>query len=427
MKLVLLRLSFLPTVVRLLSMRGPQSRFCRAVASMNDVVRRRDHPDVRGMVHGRPVRAAPLPRSTAGSATEILALQRSAGNAAVVQLLRRLSADRTSGELPASNSPENGLTVQRVVDTAPDATEAECTTAIAAGDWDHVVQLISGLPSSPTPEQIRDSSDRRLEEWQTSKLASLEPDQLRYLDDAVRRSGLSGSRLRTAIGAQLSAAGVGAEQAEPGEGYGTVRVLVSKVQHGDARAQRRTPFKYVFEFEFRPGPAACADEIGFIQTVRVVDSVTRDNVTSQGTARMTPNYVAIDRTGGMSQGWYGMKNDGKKTYDNVEVWVRKSSIWKRGSSRAWLHDGPSSDRGNRDYQFEASVVCRKGADEGKVYAVVLWGFTVDENLTVTVTPFRVFNKPSSDFTQAVAAWNAQAAGPVSARSAPDQSTLPTVS
>ena len=326
-----------------------------------------------------------------------------------------------------NNSPGNGLTVQRVVDTAPDATEAECSNAIKAEDWSHVVRLLSGLPSSPTPEQIRDSSDRRLEEWQTNTLKSLKLDQLRYLGDATRRSGLSESRLRTAIAAQLSKAGIGAEQAEPGKGYGTVEVLASKIQHGDARAQRRTPFKYVFECEFRPGPAARADEIGFIQTVRVVDSGTRRNVTSQGTARMTPNHVAIDRAGGMKHGWYGMKDDGKKTFSNVELWVPKSSIWKRGSSRAWLHDGPSSDRGNRDYEFEASVVCRKGPDEGKVYAVVVWGFTVDANLEVTAKPYRIFNKPSPDFIQAVAAWNAQAAGPVSSRSALDQSPLPTVS
>ncbi|GAA3107710.1 hypothetical protein GCM10010464_83290 [Pseudonocardia yunnanensis] len=317
--------------------------------------------------------------------------------------------------------------MQRVVDTPPAATETECSKAIAAGNWGHVVRLLSGLPSSPTPEQIDESSGRKLEEWQTGTLASLKPDQLRYLDDAAQRSGLSTSRLRSAIAAQLSTADVGAEQAEPGKGYGTVEVLESKIQHGDDRTRPRRPFKYVFEFEFRPGPAAHAGEIGIIQTVRVVDSHTRDNVTSQGIARMTPNHVAIDRAGGMKQGWYGMKDDGKKTFPNVELWVRKSSVWKRGNSRAWLHDGPSSDRGNRDYEFEASVVCRKGPDEGKVYAVVVWGFTVDANLKVTVKQFQVFNKPSPDFTQAVAAWNAQAAGPVSARSAPYQSPLPTVS
>ena len=67
---------------------------------------------------------------------------------------------------------------------------------------------------------------------------------------------------------------------------------------------------------------------------------------------------------------------------------------------------------------------RTGPDAGTVYAVVTWGFTVDENLKVTGMPNLMFNKPTSDFSAAVAGWNKQAAGPRAKRSAPAQKPLP---
>jgi hypothetical protein len=100
-------------------------------------------------------------------------------------------------------------------------------------------------------------------------------------------------------------------------------------------------------------------------------------------------------------------------------------LWTKGSrDPAWMRDTPSAAKGNREYHFETSVVCRKGADAGKVYAVVTWGFTVDATLKITPKKSEVFNKPSPEFDAAVAAWNAQAAGAEADRNAPGQKTLP---
>lgn len=88
-----------------------------------------------------------------------------------------------------------------------------------------------------------------------------------------------------------------------------------------------------------------------------------------------------------------------------------------------MHDAPSSDIPG-DYSFETSVVCRKGNDAGKVYAVIVWGFTVDQDLKVTRKKGRIFNKPTKEFGRAVDAWNRQAEGPVEKRNAPGQKPLP---
>jgi hypothetical protein len=99
--------------------------------------------------------------------------------------------------------------------------------------------------------------------------------------------------------------------------------------------------------------------------------------------------------------------------------------WVRGSNEpAWMVDRPGSTTGNCEWFFETSVVCRRGRDAGKVYAVLTWGFKVDANLKITPMAPQIYNKPSPEFEAAVKIWNDQATGPLEKRNAPHQRTLP---
>jgi hypothetical protein len=308
----------------------------------------------------------------------MLALQRTAGNAAVQRaLLQR-------------NGP--------VAVTTP---EQDADAAIAAEDWDK----LAGLLAVKKP-------------WMFKKLATLVPEQLRRLDDAARRASLADPWLRTWIKAGMVAKGVGEKRTEPGMAYGKIEGKEGAVVDGDANATPKKNFAYPFEVSFWPAAAEVdADEIAFIQTVRVVSTVTGDNDSPFGKKRMTDDHSKVDRLTGKEQGWYGMTD--------AETGGGTLKLWTKGSKEAaWMRDTPSAAKGNRDYHFETSAVCRKGADAGKVYAVVTWGFTVDDQLKVTPKKFEVWNKETPEFEKAVAAWNTNAAGPEADRSAPGQKPLP---
>lgn len=73
--------------------------------------------------------------------------------------------------------------------------------------------------------------------------------------------------------------------------------------------------------------------------------------------------------------------------------------------QAWMKDEPEAIWPNSTHNFETSIIAKKGADAGLVYAVVRWGFTVDDSFKVTGLPPRVEDRPSPDFGTAVAAWN----------------------
>jgi hypothetical protein len=89
-----------------------------------------------------------------------------------------------------------------------------------------------------------------------------------------------------------------------------------------------------------------------------------------------------------------------------------------------MQDRASWNQPNTTWQFETMVVCRSGADAGRVYAVVTWGFTVDADLKLTEQARTVTNKQSTEATTAVSKWNDQAAGSAVDRNAPDQMSLP---
>jgi hypothetical protein len=102
------------------------------------------------------------------------------------------------------------------------------------------------------------------------------------------------------------------------------------------------------------------------------------------------------------------------------------TVWKKSTpaTPATMRDCASWNQPDTTWQFETMVVCRFGADAGKVYAVVTWGFTVDADLRLTEQARMVTNKQSTEATTAVGQWNDQAAGSAVHRNAPGQVLLP---
>jgi hypothetical protein len=308
----------------------------------------------------------------------VLQLQRTAGNAAVQRAL-----------------------LQRNGPVAVKTPEQDADAAIAAEQWDQLAALLA--VKKP---------------WMFKKLGTLTPEQLRWLDDAAQRANLADPWLRTWIKAGLVAKGAKGNKAEPGMAYGKIEGKEGTVKDGDATKSPKENFEYQFQVSFWPDAAeVTADEIAFVQTVRVVNTGTGDNDSPFGKKRMTPDHTKVDRLTGMEQGWYGMGDD-EKGGSTLKPWVKGSK------DPAWMEDVPNAPKGNRDYHFETSAICRKGADAGKVYAVVTWGFTVDAQLKVTPKKVKIFNKESPEFDNAVAAWNTNAAGAEADRNAPGQKALP---
>jgi hypothetical protein len=320
-------------------------------------------------------REAPAP------ADDILSLQRTVGNAAVARAI-------------AARQPAATMTPAE-----------ELEKAFFDDDWDRVVALAA---PRATPSAVK-------------RIAELDRDQLRYLDDAIRRADQEGSWLGKCVKSEFDAKKVPEKEQEPGQGYGKVKFKNTFIEDGDATTTPRKSARYGFEISFMPNylTIGSAEEIGFIQNVRVVDLDTGVNRAANGANRLASDLWHVDRLDGKEHGWYGMTDagGGGKT---LKVWQK--SDW---DEPAWMRDIPSRTRGNIQFQAETAIVCRKGFHAGKVYATVHWGFEIDKNLVVSPYETEVFNKESEAFRDAVDAWNAQAAGPVGSRSSPNQHPLPT--
>ena len=179
----------------------------------------------------QPAQSAPAP------AHVILQLQQSAGNAAVARqlLLRDGPAVKAKG------------------------IEKQFDDAIKNKFWNLLASLLDGN-----------------REAGAKKLATLGIDQLRILDDAARRIGLADQWLRTEVKTKLKAKGLTDKQAEPGMAYGKVEAKETVKENGDLTARPKKRFRYRVEVEFTPNEAAVkADEIAFVQTIRVVDTCRR--------------------------------------------------------------------------------------------------------------------------------------------------------
>ena len=361
----------------------------------------------------------------------VLHLQRVAGNAAVTRSLVEQAGEGSSRQ-PGETSIASDSTLAETAGEAararrrPPQTEAAGVAAqgrrrspqarfngaIDVQDWAEVAQLLSDI----APAEGDASSWLLGHPWMYAALDTLTADQLRYVDDATRRLDLDVTVPREVIGVVLMGKGVFDEQAEPGRGYGEVSVLEERLVH-DARKAKDGRYRYGFHIAFEPSDAVDAEEIGFIQTVQVIDSDTKANLSPNSETRMIRDRTKIDRLAGKEQGWYGMQKD-ETGQRNFTPWVRG------GTAPASMYDYPSWTQPSCEWSFETSVVCRKGADAGKVYAVIHWGFTVAADLKVTRKPHQIFNKPSQAFGSAVNAWNSQTKLSEQNRNAPGQKPLP---
>jgi hypothetical protein len=318
--------------------------------------------------------------------TDLLELQRSAGNAAVARVLAARQPAPAPAAAPVTDTPEEAL-----------------DRAFFHDDWDRVVALAP---------QARGAALERV--------AELSAEELRYLDDALRRAEQERDWLAKAVKSRFAALKVPAKEQAAGAGWGRVSVKEALVQDGDRRSRPRKLARYRFEISFLPGPRAigASDEIGFIQTAQVVDLDTEENRSPYAHERSLEDGTHVDRLAGKEQGWYGMGDAGGGGA-TMRLW--KKSDW---DEPAWMRDTPSTNNGNKRYHFETAIVCRKGFNAGKVYATVQWGFEVDRNLVITPYDHEVSNKETAGFREAVDAWNEQAAGPEEDRNADDQKPLP---
>ncbi|MGH3869385.1 MAG: hypothetical protein ACRDQ4_25415 [Pseudonocardiaceae bacterium] len=277
--------------------------------------------------------------------------------------------------------------------------------AVKSGDWATAATSLAKLATPAT------------------KLPPLTIDQLRLLQDAVTRArsvlGGVGIVLQLAIAVELQRKGVPAGKIAAGAAFGKLETKVDERIDGDKATG--APYSYKMNITFTPDTAVVdADEIAFIQTVRLVETASGSNTDPEktNTKRQTPSATSVDRLSGKKQGWYGMKDDGTVS--------GKLTVWKKSApaTPATLQDRSSWNQPNTTWQFETMVVCRSGADVGTVYVVVTWGFTVDAHLKLTEQAQTVTNKQSTEATTAVGTWNDQAAGSAADRNAPGQMSLP---
>jgi hypothetical protein len=330
-----------------------------------------------------PAQAPPL---RLNSAAGVLALQRSAGNRAVQAMLAREDDEETTTA------------------TAPAKTDEQLfDDAIKANDYAKAAELIVKLPKS-IDKMSALSADQM---YKLADAASV--DQLRLLQDAaIRQGGWTGGLAQFAIRGKLVAKGVGAAKSAAGAAFGTLETKIVEKTNGTAAGGS---YAYKIEITFLPDATVVdADEIAFVQSVRLVDTATGANKDPEQTNknRMGADGTSIDRLGGREQGWSTLKP------------------WKKAApaDAAFMMDRPSWSVPNTTWDFETSVICRSGADAGKVYATVTWGFSVDAARKIVEKERVVTNKPTAGFSSAVDRWNTQAAGPEADRNAPGQQSLP---
>jgi hypothetical protein len=296
----------------------------------------------------------------------------------------------------------------RSLEAERDRAAAAFDDAVKSGDWATAVTSLAKLAVPAT------------------KLHPLTRDQLRLLQDAVIRArallGGVGRVLQLAIAVELQGKGVPAAKIAAGTAFGNLETTVDEKIDGDKATD--SWYTYTINIVFTPDPAVVdAEEIAFIQTVRLIETTSGANIDPDQTnqKRQTPSATSVDRRSGKKHGWYGMKDDATGS--------TQLSAWKKSApaSPATMRDRSSWNQPNTTWQFETMVVCRCGVDAGKVYGVVTWGFTVDADLKLTQQTPTGTNKQSTEATAAVRNWNDQAAGSAFDRNAPGQISLPALS
>jgi hypothetical protein len=330
----------------------------------------------------RPARPLPTPdrpdRAAVAGDHRLLDLQRSAGNAAV-----------------------QSLSVQR--DARADAARtARLSTALSRGE----------LEAAGTILQEGEQA------WMVDRLKEMSIDQLRLLDDAIRRAGQFNTVARRMVIAVITlkaqAAGRPVGSAKPGAAYGTIHGEVEETNHGrlvPGGANDEASCK--FGISFTPDPAVVKSTlIEFIQVAKVVSTTNSAadpvgvqvpaNAGANGRHRQTADHSRVDRITGKKYGWYGVDDDNTAS-DHLQPWTPGSS------KPAYMSDTPSRSVPNVDFHFETAAVSRQGPDAGTIYATIVWGFTIDANMQVVAKEPIYYNKESKDFDLAVAFWSGEAA------------------
>ncbi len=314
--------------------------------------------------------------------------------------------DSVASVLRLPRAVGNGAGTVMLARSAPD--EKAFDDAVKSGDWATAATSLATLAMPATT------------------LPPLTIDQLRLLQDAVTRArcvlGGVGIVLQLAIAVELQGKGVPATKVAAGTVFGRLETKVDERSDGDQATG--TPYAYKITITFTPDPAVIdADEIAFIQTTRLVETASGSNKDPKETnqKRQTPSATSVDRRSGKKQGWYGMMMDNGMGSGTLTVWKKSAP-----ATPATMQDRASWNQPNTTWQFETIVVCRSGANAGKVYAVVTWGFTVDADLKLTEQAPTVTNKQSMEATTAVGKWNDQAAGTAADCNAPGQMSLPTL-
>jgi hypothetical protein len=351
----------------------------------------RAEPDRRALEQASPKRA---PAADPGTA-RILALQRGAGNQAVARMLA------------GAGTEDAALARQKAPEASKEDQKKAIDDALTAEDFDTYVQLLTKM-------------DRK---FVKDHLLSANQEQLRRIDDAAKRAGLPASgRVRENVRWHLGKwYGVKPKRQKTGYGFGDLKVRFGAISNGSVKAG--TNYKFPVDITFKPDKDLVdADEIAFVQRVRLVDTATGENKDWDETnkKRATDRNSSIDRLAGRKYGWYGYKDDEGES-GTVKPWKKD-----KPDTAAWMHDTPQADIASTTWEFETAVMARSGSDEGLVYATCTWGFTVDAKLRVTAMNVLFFNKPTKDFMKAVEKWNEQADDPDAGdRNAPDQQKLPT--
>jgi len=174
------------------------------------------------------------------------------------------------------------------------------------------------------------------------------------------------------------------------------------------------------ELYYLPDPAkVTASEIAFIQIVRRLKpdgSVERKDEQAYSADRTTANGWHVDAYEADIYGFYGYK--GLHTRSVTHPWYRSAP-----TIPAFLRDTPGISADGR-FEAEAVPVQRSGDDEGKAYGSITWGMTMAGG-KVETDAVAYKETPSADFKAAVNAWNAQVADP-GKKTSPGQLSLPTI-
>jgi hypothetical protein len=336
---------------------------------------------------------APFATATGGLATPVLALQRTAGNAAVS---RALAARRTL-------SRQDGGGGGGGVVAPPAGPEAEFDGHLAAFEWEEAAFALNQLPAADIDRKVVDL----IYEQCKGLLAAMRDSRRIPGNNRIDRPLKRQSMIRD------------------GEIFGRTRVAAAPHHHAAAAGGG---YRFDCRITFSPDIQVVeATEVAVVQAVRVIDSGTGANreTLAHLTARQAAGHWSIDRLAGARFPFYGYSTTNRPSgHPDRGGTMRPGSSAPTGTQTMEYFDHPEDSMTGVRFEFETAIVCRSGAQAGLVYSVVLWGFTADASGRLTAHAVRKRDRVSASFLGARTAWNTQATGPAAARSHATQAVVP---